>query len=228
MSDVTTVSAQRPRRWPLYASLFLNVVLITVLALGAWKVHQVRHDFERVRQEFESGPMGGWLPREIERVLPSETAAKVKKIREAHADKVRELWKVARAARGAMRQALDADPLDVAALKAAVTAARDADTALATETGAIVVEMAENLTAAERMLVREKIKDLRKPPRRGKDGKDGPGRGDRPDGPPMPPPEAGPDGAPLPPPPEAEPEGGPEALPPAPTATPAPMPTAAP
>ena len=81
--------------------------------------------------------------------------------------------------------------------------------ALATETGAIVVEMAENLTAAERMLVREKIKDLRKPPRRGKDGKDGPGRGDRPDGPPMPPPEAGPDGAPLPPPPEAEPEGGP-------------------
>ncbi len=221
MSESSSVQMQKPRRWPLYASLFLNVVLITVLAFGAWKVHQFRRDVE-------GGPMGGWLPAQIERVLPGETAEKVRKIREAHADKVRELWKAAREARGAMRAALDADPLDVPALKAAVIAARDADAALATETGAIVVEMAENLTAAERMLVREKIKDLRKPPRRGKDGKDGPGRGDRPDGPPMPPPEAGPDGAPLPPPPEAEPEGGPEAPPPAPTATPAPMPTAAP
>lgn len=187
MSDVTNPPVQKPRRWPLYVSLFLNVVLITVLALGAWKVHQVR-------RAFDDGPMGGWMPRQIERVLPAETAAKVKAIREAHADKVRELWKAARAARAAMRDALDADPLDVAALKAAVTAARDADAALATETGAIVVEMAENLTAAERMLVREKVKDLRERPRRRDrgDGPRGPRRdGDRPEGP-MPPPDAPP------------------------------------
>lgn len=219
MSDVTTVSPQKPRRWPLYASLFLNVVLVTVLALGAWKVHQFRRDFE-------GGPMGGWLPAQIERVLPAETAAKVKKIREAHADKVKELFKAARDARGAMRAALDADPLDVPALKAAVTATRDADAALATETGAIVVEMAESLTAAERMLVREKIKDLR-PQRRGMSGKDGPGRGERHDGPPMLPPE-GPDGTPLLPPPDGlmpPPEDLPEPpaeVTPAPTATPTP------
>jgi uncharacterized membrane protein len=196
------MQAQKPRRWPFYASLFLNVVLITVLALGAWKIGQFR-------RAFEDGPMGGWLPRQIERVLPNETAAKVKKIREAHADKVRELWKAARDARGAMRSALDADPLDAAALKAAVTATRDADAALATETGAIIVEMAENLTAAERMLVREKIKDLRKQPRPGKPGRegrdrDGPPPGG-PDGLPDDEPEAGKRGAPPPPPPESPP-----------------------
>ncbi|MFT3809218.1 MAG: periplasmic heavy metal sensor [Micropepsaceae bacterium] len=219
MSDVTTVPAQKPRRWPFYVSLFLNVVLITVLVLGMWRIHQFRRDFE-------GGPMGGWLPAQIERVLPGETAAKVKKIREAHADKVKALWKAAREARGAMRQALDADPLDVAALKAAVTATRDADAALATETGAIIVEMAENLTAAERMLVREKVKDLRKQPRRGKAGKDGrddgPGpRGERRDGPPPGPPEDG-----LMPPPDAPPpgEGLDEPPPPPPAETPAPTP----
>ena len=220
MSDVTTVPTQKPRRWPLYVSLFLNVVLITVLALGAWKVNQVR-------RAFEDGPMGAWLPRQIERVLPSETAAKVRKIREAHADKVKELWKAAREARTEMRTALDADPLDSAKLRAAVTAMRDADAALATETGAIIVEMAENLTAAERMLVREKVKDLRKQPRRGKAGKDdhdgGPGpRGEHRDGsPPGPPP--GEEG--MPPPPDGPPPGeGPDEPPPPPAETPAPTP----
>ena len=225
MSDVTTVQTQKPRRWPLYASLFLNVVLITVLALGMWRIHEFRRDAE-------GGPMGGWLPAQIERVLPNETAAKVKKIREAHADKVRELWKAAREARSAMRQALDADPLDVAALKAAVTATRDADAALATETGAIIVEMAENLTAAERMLVREKVKDLRKPPRRGRPGHDdGPGprgerhddpRGERHDDPPPPPPG---DDAVMPPPDAPPPdERIDEPPPPPPAETPAPTP----
>ncbi len=220
MSDVTTVAVQKPRRWPLYVSLFLNVVLITVIVLGMWRIHQFRRDFE-------GGPMGGWLPGQIERVLPSETAAKVKAIREAHADKVRQLWKAAREARAAMRQALDADPLDVAALKAAVTATRDADAALATETGAIIVEMAENLTATERMLVREKIKDLRKQPRRSKPGKDGrmdgPGPGgEHPDGPPPPPPGEDDMMPPL----DAPPPGqGPdEPPPPSPEATPAPTP----
>lgn len=218
MSDVTSVSPQKPRRWPLYASLFLNVVLITVLALGAWK-------FSQVRRHWEDAPMGAWLPREIERVLPNETAAKVAKIREAHADTVKALWKAAREARAAMRSALEADPLDVAALRKAVTDMRDADAALATETGAIIVEMAENLTAAERMLVREKVKDLRKQPRRGKPrGEGGPGplgpRGEGLEGPPpggpgepddgmMPPPDGEPD-APLPPEPQpAEPAATP-------------------
>lgn len=146
--------------------------------------------------------MGAWMPRQIERVLPSETAAKVRKIREAHAEKVRSLWRAAREARGAMRAALDADPLDVAALRAAVTATRDADAALATETGAIIVEMAENLTAAERMLVREKIKDLRKQPRRVKGGDDR-------NGPPPPPDGDGPIGIP----PGEMPEPPPEATP---------------
>lgn len=170
MSEATTVPVHKPRRWPLYASLFINVVLITVLALGAWKVLQFRRGFE-------DGPMGGWLPRQIERVLPSESASRVRAIREAHAGEFKPLFENARSARSAVRKALDTEPLDSAGLKAALLAMREADSAIAAATAGVIVEIAGTLSPAERQLVREKARDFRKHPRRS-----GRGSGERRDG----------------------------------------------
>ena len=171
MSDVTVSAAQKARRWPLYASLFLNVVLITVLAVGAWRIHQFRDSV--------GAGLGAWLPRQIERLLPSDTAAKVKTIREAHADHLKPLFERARSARDAVRKALDTEPLDSAGLKAALLSMREADSAVAAATADVIVEIAETLSPAERQLVREKARDFRKHPRRpgrgGDDRRGGPG-----------------------------------------------------
>ncbi len=164
MSESTLAPAQKPRRWPLYASLFLNVVLITVIAAGAWRIHQVRDAI---------GGVGGWLPRQIERVLPGETAAKVRAIREAHAAAFRPLFETARAAREAVRKALDTEPLDAAGLKAALLSMREADGAIAALTADVIVEIAGMLSPAERQLVREKARDFRKHPKRGGRGPEG-------------------------------------------------------
>ncbi len=201
MSEVNAVTAPKARRWPLYTSLFLNVVLITVLALGAWRVHEAR-------EAFGGGAMGGWLPRQVERVLPAESAAKVRAIREAHAGEFRPLFEASRNAREAVRLALDTEPLDTAALKAALLSMREADGAIATATADVMVEIASALSPAERQLVREKARELRKrPPGRERDGR-GRGREMRGEGPPppgdlpppdeMPPPPEGSDGPPPP------------------------------
>lgn len=164
-----TIPPQAPRRWPLYVSLFLNVVLITVLVVGAWRIHQVREGF--------GGPaLGGWLPRQVERVLPAEAAARVRAIREARADEVRALFRTARAARDDVRQAFNAEPLDAAALTAALTAMREADGALSAATAGMIVEIAATLSPAERQLVRENAREFRKRPGRGP-GREG--RGER-------------------------------------------------
>lgn len=199
MSDVNAVTTQKPRRWPLYASLFLNVVLITVLAIGAWRIHQARDAF--------GAGLGAWLPRQIERVLPDETAARVKAIRERHAAEFKPLFENARAARDAVRKALDSEPFDQAGLKTALAAMREADAAVAEKTADVIVEIAATLSPAERQLVREKAKELRMRPGKGPRGA-GRERGE------LPPPPEGPMGEPVPPPPDGEeppppPPGGP-------------------
>lgn len=207
MSQTTLPPAQMPRRWPLYASLFLNVVLITVLAFGAWHIHEARGGREP-RDSFRDYAVSGWLPRQVERVLPAESATKVRAIREAHAAKIVPLFKASRDARDAVRHALGAEPFDTAALKAALLSMREADGAIATATAEMIVEIASTLSPAERQLVREKARELRKrPPGRERDGR-GRGREMRGEGPPppgdlpppdeMPPPPEGPDGPPPP------------------------------
>lgn len=164
MSETAVVPSPKPRRWPLYASLFLNVILLTVLVLGAWRIQQFRDGF--------GGGVGAWLPRQIERALPADAAAKVKAIRESHAGEFRPLFEAARAARESVRKALDTEPFDAAVLKTALGAMRDADAAIATATANVVVEIASVLSPAERALVRERAKELRKNAGRGR----GPGR----------------------------------------------------
>lgn len=174
MSD-TTVTVRPRRRWPLYASLFLNVVLLTVLALGAWRVHQFRN-------AIGDGGMGGiWLPKQVERALPEGAREKVKKIREAHAGELRPLFLESGKARQAVREAVDAEPFDGDKLRAALKTMREADNAVAEATGEMMIEIANALTPEERGRVRQAMRDRR------------PGKGDRPgrrdDGPDdMPPP----------------------------------------
>ncbi len=174
MSDADVIVRPR-RRWPLYASLFLNVVLLTALALGAWRVAQFRN-------AMADGGMGMWLPRQIERSLPEGAREKVRTIRDAHAPTLRPLFQAARQARDAVRMAVEAEPFDAAQLRAAVLAMRDADSAVAAETGEMMIEIATVLTPDERRQVRQALRD-RRPGRAGR----GPGERGGPDGPPPPP-----------------------------------------
>lgn len=187
MSDIPTSQARKPHRWPLYVSLFVNVVLITVLAITAWRIHQVR-------QTFAADGIGPWMPRQVERVLPAEARAKVARIREAHSGEFRPLFENARESRKAVRQALAQEPFEADRLSAALRAMREADAAIAVATAGVIVEIATVLTPEERKLVRKSIRERR----------DGP-RGDRdPGGPPRDAPRPGegpPPGAEEPPPP---------------------------
>lgn len=202
MSD-SGLSAARPRRWPFYASLFVNVVLITVLAVGAWRIHNFRN-------AMTAGGMGGfWMPRQIEQALPEGPREKVRKIRESYTPKLKPLFETSSTARNAVRDAVDAEPFDADKLRAALKQMREADAAVAEATGEMVIEIATSLTPEERGRVRQAMRDQR--PRRGGRGQGGPawpGGPGEPGGP-MPPPPPGPnpgDGPlPLPPPPGEEP-----------------------
>lgn len=187
MSEATI---SRPRRWPLYASLFLNVLLITVLAIGAWRINQARDAW---------GAGRAWLPNQIEKVLPPDAAAKVRKIKQSHAAEFRPLFRASREAREAVRRQLAVEPFDGPALREALATMQGADAAIAAATADVVVEIAGALSPAERALVREKARDMRdKPDRRSgrdRDNAPPPPEGDQPVGIPpgeMPPPPEGP------------------------------------
>lgn len=197
MSEVSAVQARRGR-WPFYLSLFLNIVLVTVIVLGAWRVMQWR-----------DGPigmgMGLWMPRQVEHALPEGARQKVKAIREAHADEFKTLFGGVREAREGIRTAIDAEPFSAEALRSALAEMRRADNALADTTSKMVVEIASVLTPEERKQVRDAFRENMRKGRRGGDGPPGPppGVGDG-MGPPPPPdcdlPPPPPDGE-LPPPP---------------------------
>lgn len=155
---MTEVVTQRTRRWPLYVSLFLNVVLIAFIVAAGWKFRQAREAF---------GGIGPWMPNQIEKVLPREAAEKVRKIRMSHAGEFRPLFEAVRTSREAVRKQIDAEPFDAVALKAALVQMRAADNAVADATLDVIVEIAAALTPAERALVREKAKDFKRGPRRG-------------------------------------------------------------
>ena len=163
-----------PRRWPLYASLFLNVVLLTAIALGAWKVAQWR-----------DGPRmaGPWMPRQIEEILPADSRAKVRDIRKSRQTEMRTLFRSARDARDAFRDAIEVEPFDAAVLRTALGRVREADNAIATAAGDMMIEIASVLTPEERRLVRDKVREMG--PRHGKDKRRDRDKGDddEPDGP---------------------------------------------
>lgn len=141
-----TVTERRPRRWPLYLSLFLNVVLIAAIAFGAWQLSKWR---DRL------GPMSGWMPREVERVLPEASREKVKVVREKYRGTFQPLFAAGRDARDKLTAVLAAEPFDPAAARAAFAAVRQADAALAEATSEVMVEIASVLTPEERKLVRD-------------------------------------------------------------------------
>lgn len=181
---MSEVVIQRPRRWPLYLSLFLNVVLIAFIVAAGWKIRQARETF---------GGLGPWMPNQIEKVLPRDAAEKVRKIRLSHAAEFRPLFEAVRTSREAVRKQLDAEPFDPQALKAALVTMREADSAITDATVDVIVEIAAALTPAERALVREKARDFKRGPRR--EGRGAPPPGDPPIGIPpgeMPPPPEGP------------------------------------
>lgn len=198
-------SVQRPpRRWPFYVSLFLNGVLVATLAFGLIAI-------KRFRDRAET--MGAWMPRQIERVLPEGSRGKVEAIREKHRDEFRPLFRATRDAREALAKALETEPFDAEAARAAFAKVREADAALAQATSEVMVEIASALTPEERKLVRDAAR--RHGPRgRGKGGPMGPPPG--PDGalpPPMDMPLPPPDGMEPPPPPDgAEPPPPPPPL----------------
>ncbi|MCC6919929.1 MAG: periplasmic heavy metal sensor [Alphaproteobacteria bacterium] len=188
MSDTATPAARPSRRWPLYLSLFLNVVLLTALGFFVARV-----------MEWRDGPMGmgPWMPGQVENALPEDARAKVREIRKAHADELKPLFDNVRTAREGIRTAMDAEPFSADGLSAALAAMRRADQAVAEVTAKVIVEMASALTPDERRQVRDNFRDRMKERRHGKDrggDRDCPGPGD---GPPPP------DGA-LPPPPPGE------------------------
>lgn len=185
MTDTPTPAPGKPRRWPLYVSLFLNVVLVTVLAFGAWRIHQFR-------ETFGAEALGPWMPRQVERVLPPQARDKVVAIRKAHADAFRPLFEKARAARREVRQALEAEPFVPGRLGDALRTMREADSAVAEATAGIIVEIATVLTPEERAMVRKAMRERRGP--RGDRGPGGPGGlpDEQPDGPPPGPPPAEP------------------------------------
>ena len=191
MTDTPTPAPGKPRRWPLYVSLFLNVVLVTVLAFGAWRIHQFR-------ETFGAEALGPWMPRQVERVLPPQARDKVVAIRKAHADAFRPLFEKARAARREVRQALEAEPFVPGRLGDALRTMREADSAVAEATAGMIVEIATVLTPEERAMVRKAMRDRHGA--RGDRGPGGPGGlpDEQPDGPPPGPPPAEP---PPPPPP---------------------------
>lgn len=193
MSDAIAPRPSRSR-WPFYLSLFLNIVLVTVIVLGAWRVMQWR-----------DGPMamgmGPWMPRQVERALPEGAREKVKAIREAHAGEFKPLFDAVRSARDGIRTAIDAEPFSADALSSALAEMRRADNALSETTAKVIVEIASVLTPEERKQVREVFRDKLRKGRRGDDRPPGPPRGEG-DGFGPPPP---PDGDGPPPPPDGEP-----------------------
>lgn len=179
MSEASTVTP-RTSRWPFYLSLFLNVVLVTVIVVGAWRFKQ-----------FHDGPMamgmGPWLPRQVESALPEAAREKVKAIREERKDEFRPLFDAVREAREGIRTAMDAEPFSPDALGAALATMRQADQAVSELTAKVIVEIATVLTPEERKQVREAFRKKMKDHRKGPHGPD--------DGPPPPgdePPPAGP------------------------------------
>ncbi len=194
MSETTTLPPRPARRWPLYLSLFLNVVLLTALAFFVARV-----------MEWRDGPMGmgPWMPGQVENALPEDARAKVREIRKAHADELKPLFDGVRVAREGIRKAMDAEPFSAEGLSGALAEMRRADQAVAEVTAKVIVEMASALTPEERRQVRDNFRERMKERRHGKDrggDKDCPG----PDGLPPPPPEdlpPPPDGLPPPPPP---------------------------
>lgn len=169
MSDASTSYSRPPRRWPFYVSLFINGVLIAALAFGLW---QMWHFREMMRST--GGPPGLWMPRQIERLLPEESRKKVEAIRTKHKDEFKPLFAASRTARDNLFKAFDAEPFDAAQMQAALTAVRQADSAIAEATGQVMLEIATSLTPEERKLVRDAA------PKRGDRGKnlggpDGPG-----------------------------------------------------
>lgn len=189
MTDTPTPAPGKPRRWPLYVSLFLNVVLVTVLAFGAWRIHQFR-------ETFGAEALGPWMPRQVERVLPPQARDKVVAIRKAHADAFRPLFEKARAARREVRQALEAEPFVPGRLGDALRTMREADSAVAEATAGMIVEIATVLTPEERAMVRKAMRE-----RRGPRGDFGPGEPGGPGAPPQEPPAGPPPAEPPPPPP---------------------------
>lgn len=150
MSDLPPAPA-KSRRWALYVSLFVNVALLTALALGAWRVSEFR-------DRMAGAPAAPWMPRQIERALPEDSRGKVRAIREAHHGELRDLVHAVRRTREDVRAAFDAEPFDADALRGALEAMRKADDALAVKTGALTVEIAAALTPEERAMVRERLK----------------------------------------------------------------------
>ena len=136
-------SPQRKSNLALIVSLCVNLILVGVIAMGAFRV-------------FHHGPMfggehgrDGSVPRALAHLIPAETD-KIKNVIAAHRDSITLLRGEAKAARQEVRSAFAAPDFNLKAFDQSLERMRVADTALETEEMKGVSESVATLTPDER------------------------------------------------------------------------------
>lgn len=159
----------RGMRVLLLASLLLNVALIAALVLLVPRLHE-REDGPRERR---APPFPALFdPRALKQALPEARHADLDAALQSHREAIRARIGTLFDARRAVRAAILAEPFDRAALDAAFTTLREAEAATAAEAQAMVGDVLEDSTAAER----ERVANLMS--RRGERRHDGTRRND--------------------------------------------------
>ncbi|MBV9904829.1 MAG: periplasmic heavy metal sensor [Alphaproteobacteria bacterium] len=148
MSDTPAAPPRRRRSWLLIVSLCLNIALIPVI--GAVIVRAMHRDVQ-------IGSGGILAPRSLQTAIPSERAA-IQKVIDAHTAKIRELRRAAVQTRIASFNVLAAPDYTPEKFVASLDAVRQADTALETESIAMMADSLKTLTPEERAAIVEKVR----------------------------------------------------------------------
>jgi uncharacterized membrane protein len=144
-------SPQRSSNVALIVSLCINLILVGLIAMGAFRV-------------FHHGPMfggghgrGGSAPHALMHLVPAETD-KIKNVIAAHRDRIQQLRNEAMAARQDVRGVFAAPDFNQKAFDQSLERMRGADAALEAEEMKVVSEGVATLTPDERRAAAEWVK----------------------------------------------------------------------
>ncbi len=168
MTDSIQPPVRRHRRWPLWLSLALNVLLIAFIVAGAIRLREWRD------RGSDFGP--GLRPQEIVRMLPPDARPAASEILRRELGDSRAQVRASREARAEVYRLLGATPFDADAFRAAVERMRASDAAIGDRAAGAIVSIVASLNDVDRKVLQLEIE---KRMRRGS----GRGRGDRHDPP---------------------------------------------
>ena len=147
MSDATP-QPRRRRSWLLIVSLCLNIALVPVIAAVVIRA---------LHRDTTIGSGGVLAPRSVQAAIPDERA-NIQKVIDAHGVRITELRAASVQARRQAFAALAAPSYTPAKMATALAAVTAADTALETESVAMMGDSLATLTPAERSAMVEKVR----------------------------------------------------------------------